>query len=278
MTKRFPMVVLGMALLLGLIAAPGSAERTPPGSFLVNRVTNAQDLSSQVTANKVVANRYSNFYKTSPVTVAERFEGLKYGTLSSNMRTRVHFIGKGGRIISEMRNFKAGYPVFFDSRGVPVLDARCGNPLTTELPAAPKQVAAAPAPAAPPAAPESAAVGQGAEVPEELMIAEAAPLELPSADPVISQVLAQPVEILVPEIVSPIVEAATPPAVGSPAEIIATASGGGLGWLGLLAIPAVIVATDSGTSGEVIPEPGAVTVLATGLAGMAVMFRRTKRS
>lgn len=277
MTKRLPITLFGMALLLGMFATPGSAERTPPGSFLVTRVTNAQQLSAQVTANKVVANRYSTFYKASPMIVAERFEGLQYGTLGSNMRTRVHFIGKGGRIISEMRNFKAGYPVFFDSRGVPVLDARCGNPLTTELPAAPKQVAAAPAPATAPPAPESAAVGQGAEVPEELMIAEAAPLELPTADPVISQVLAQPVEILAPEIVSPIVEAAAPAAVGGPVEAIVAASSGGIGWLGLLAIPAAIVVT-SGGSGEVIPEPGALTVLATGVAGMAFMMKRPRRS
>lgn len=268
--------VLLMAALIGaslvLSAAPGFAERTPPGSFLRDIEQNGPGLAEQVRDVNYVGNRYANFYGLSASEVAQRFSHLQYRPLNQDHRVRVWFVGRGNRIISEMRTFKAGTPVFVTADGQLVLDGRCGNPLSQNLP---RVVAQKPAPAPTVAAnPEASApttMAQTAEMPAEVTLAQATPVE---PEPVITQVLAQPTEVIISESVTPVVTATATEAVEAVPPVI-SGGGGGFSPLALLAIPAVALAAGGGGGNEVIPEPASLVALATGLTAFGgVMFRR----
>lgn len=270
-------IAAGLAVLLA--AVPASAERTPPGSFLRDRVDSPQALSAQVKNVGYVGQRYASFYGLKVDEVARRFAALEYRHLRNDLRTRVWFVGKGNRIISEMRTFKAGTPMFFTKTGQPVLDGRCGNPVRSDLPQA---VAQQPAPQVT-SVPEMQVTAQGAGAEAaEVALTEALPLQ---PEPVITQVLAQPAEIIVPPaevlisetVVPTVTEAVVAPAVQSlPA---AAAGGASLGPLGLLAIPVIAIAAGGGGGGgtAIIPEPGSLIALGSGLIAFSGVLLRARR-
>ncbi len=263
----------GLAVLLASV--PALAERTPPGSFLRDRVDSAQALSAQVRNVSYVGQRYASFYGLKADEVARRFAALEYRHLQNDLRTRVWFVGKGNRILSEMRTFKAGTPMFFTKTGQPVLDGRCGNPLRQDLPQA---VAQQPAPQTT-SVPEARVTAQAAgEEAAEVVLTEALPVQ---PEPVITQVLAQPAEIIVPPtevlitetVVPTVTEAVVTPAVQS---IPAAAAGGSLNPLGLLLVPAIALAAGGGSS-YVIPEPGSLIALGSGLIAFSGVLMRARR-
>ncbi|MEJ5297457.1 MAG: PEP-CTERM sorting domain-containing protein [Armatimonadota bacterium] len=269
-------IVAGLAVLLASL--PASAERTPPGSFLRDRVDSAQALSAQVKSVNYVGQRYANFYGLKADEVARRFAALEYRHLQNDLRTRVWFVGKGNRILSEVRTFKAGTPMFFTKTGQPVLDGRCGNPLRADLPQA---VAQQPAPQTT-SVPEAQVAAQGGSgEAAEVALTEALPVQ---PEPVITQVLAQPAEIIVPPsevlitetVVPTVTEAMVAPAVESiPAA--AAAGGSSLGPLGLLAIPVIAIAAGGGGNSYVIPEPGSLIALGSGLIAFSGVLLRARR-
>lgn len=260
------------AVSLVLTATPGFAERTPPGSFLRDRVTSPQALSSQIGSVNYVAQRYATHYGLKADEVARRFATLEYRMLSKDIRTQVWFIGKGNRIISEMRTFKAGTPMFFTASGQPVLDARCGNPLSRSVP---RVVAQQPAPQTM-SSPESTVAAQVTEVPAEVTLAQAVPVQ---PEPVITQVLAQPTEVIAAETVVPTVSQAVTTTVVE--NVPVATAGGGIGAAGgLLALPLIALAAGGGGGGgtPIVPEPGTLVTLAGGLAAMGGTWLRSRKS
>ncbi|MCC6485782.1 MAG: PEP-CTERM sorting domain-containing protein [Armatimonadetes bacterium] len=138
-------LLIALTATLALAPSISRAERTPPGAFLRYRVQSAADASRQVVEDKTVAARYSEFYKSSPRQVSDAFADFRLVQLSKEWHGRVYFLGRGNRVISEMRTLNKGRWVYVDWKNNPVLDAACGNPLTTSLPRKPRQVLAPPA-------------------------------------------------------------------------------------------------------------------------------------
>lgn len=255
-------------LLIALTAAiflaplPGKAERTPPGAFLRYRVKTSTDASRQVIEDKTVANRYSAFFKTSPGKVADSFADLRLERLSHDWRGRVYFRGRGDRVISEVRTLKAGYWVYVDWKGRPVLDAGCGNPLTTSLPSRPPKELPPPVSSNPlMMVPQGGGPEFAAAAPMPVFTTELAPLTLLPE----TQVSA----------LAPVVYASRG---GFPLPLLIPLlfTGGGGGGGNTPPPPVIDGGGGGGDNPPPVPEPASMVMTAMGLAAAAKMRRRAR--
>ncbi len=275
--RNFCLWAAALAVLTGIAASPSRAERTLPGSFLKWRVSSPSELSKQVKDSAEVGRRYQTYYNEDASTISARFSTLHVMPLSKDLTTRVHYIGDSGKISSRMKTFPAGSLVFADSDNKPVLDYKCGNPMSSELPAA-EEIMSKKAPEAGGELPMS---GQGAQIPPDVQMTEvASATTVPSAEPVFTEVLAQPTEVFTgAATLGP--TAATTATTAVEAAPIAVAAGGGGGPLGVLAaVPLLLLGGGGGGgggTGPVVPEPSTVLTLAAGLSAYAGLAIRRKR-
>ncbi|MHB9038238.1 MAG: hypothetical protein ACYC64_16400 [Armatimonadota bacterium] len=202
-------VVLLTANFVAYCSEAYAAQRADPGSFLVYKADSVGAFVNEIQANKTVTARYARHYGTSPDKLGTYFlENLQIKTLQKPYRTTVYYISKGNVIKQKVRVLKAGSRVFVGPDGLPLLEWRCGNPLGTKLPPAPKRLTKAktnPAPDTGSPAPDWAVApapvleiaAQAAEaLPQAVPIAATPALALQNAVPAIGGAFAVPPSLL----------------------------------------------------------------------------------
>lgn len=128
------------ALLVGLFAASsaygaGARQITTRGSFLKYRANSAQELAKMVERDSQLGSRYaSHFNRTKQGLVGYFGDYLKLVRLKKATTTNVYYY-RNGKIASNKRVMPAGTLVFATLNNKPILDWRCGNPLSASLPA-----------------------------------------------------------------------------------------------------------------------------------------------
>ncbi|MDH7601279.1 MAG: hypothetical protein QHI38_03940 [Armatimonadota bacterium] len=129
---------LTMVLTLAVAASSSASARKPPrpGSFVKYAADTVEELVKQVSQEKVVGRRYSQFFKVSQEHVIQYFrENLQVIKLAKPVKVRMHFVSKTGAILCRNCWLSANHKVFANRSGEPVLDIGCGNPITETLPA-----------------------------------------------------------------------------------------------------------------------------------------------
>ncbi|MEN6356023.1 MAG: PEP-CTERM sorting domain-containing protein [Armatimonadota bacterium] len=252
--KRTKTIVIALILTLSaavLGTAAVAATRTDPGSFLVYKADSVDSFVKQILSNKRVAARYARHYGISPDKLGKYFfENISIKTLDKPYVTTVYFISNGNVIKQKQRVLKTGSKVFVGPNGRPLLEWRCGNPLGTKLPPAPKPVAkntGSPAPdwAVAPAPTLEVAAAAAEALPQAVPIAAAPTLALQNA----------------------IVPAAGGFAFSQPLMLL----GGALPML----IGGVAVRNNNSTTPPV-PEPASIVTLLVGASGIILRAKRKK--
>lgn len=245
-------------LLLALPTIVFSAKvKMLPGSFLKEPAYTPQDLSRMIQQDKVVALRYSKHFGMSPEELAKYVETYTSAkNLTHSHRYVVFYIGKNGKITSRARLIKAGTRVLINWKGEPIMDLRCGNPFTKELP---KRPAVAQKPQPPPATAQPVASQPVAQV-------EPAQPETVTAVPVETKVLDVPPAELPPPIPPQVITETKVTSFILPALV-------GAGAIGAL--------SGGGGSSPVVPEPTSLVVLGLGtvsaLYATRAMIHKSKR-
>jgi hypothetical protein len=239
-------------LLLMPSAVLAAKTSMPPGSFLTKPVATVADLAAVVRNDKLVGQRYSKHFGMQPEVLARYFEeNLSVSSLSKKTTYTVYFIAKDGRIVSHRKTLRAGTKVFVNWNGEPVIDVKCGNPLTKTLVAKPVVKIDVP-------------IIQIAEPVVELLPStpEETKLEQPVAEPV--QITQEEPKMMVAA--EPPTELTSPVTRVAPLQYLLVP--GLLGAVGLLG-------GGGGGGGEPIPEPSSLLVL--GFTCMGVLVRCFKR-
>lgn len=247
--KRYGSLTMVLCLLL-CATAFAYAARPAPGSYFTKAVSNVDDVCRLIKQDPKVAARFTKHFGMSTDEVCAYFrDNLRLTKLPKGARYMEYFIDVRGRMVSHFKYVEAGVPVLATELGIPVLDMRCGNPMTKQLPkpiakAVPKvivkvapQVQETPPP--PPPAPVA---------PEPVVTPPPAPVE---TEPV-TQVLAQgPQEFTF-----------SPVTVGAGVLALLPLLGGG--------------AVTGENQVTPVPEPSSMVVLLSGITGLAVCRRRRR--
>lgn len=270
-----------VVLTAALVTAACSAERTPPGSYLVYRVSTVSELRSEIAKNSLVRARYAKHFGVSPSELNAFFATeVQLVALKSPVRTQCWYVNKSGGLSAKSKLLPTGTMVFATRDGQPLLSWSCGNPLSAKLPQ--KKMAKAQQKLAKPETKVMASTNEvvnGQPKPVETKVANSlevitnAAITAPPAPAVVS---------IAPVEAAPALATIAAPAV-SVAPAIAAASGLGFGWLGALgAAGGAAAALSNGGGGHrspVVPEPSSFVLVATALCGMPVFygFRLRKR-
>jgi len=255
------LIVLSLFLPTAVHAAKASV---PPGSFLTKPVNSPSDLANLVRHDKVVASRYSKHYGMKSTELAEYFQkNFKMSVLKKTGKYTWYYIGKNERIMRHTKQLKAGTKVFVTFNGQPVMDVKCGNPMTKTLPKPPiavkslkQTIAEQPKPPAPPPTPAPTT---------ETVLTQAVLPPDPATAPVQMEVLAEPP-----------IELPPPPEVVPPPVPVILAEKSKSSFLPLLGLGAVGALAGGGGGGggggmpPVVPEPSSLLVL--GMGGSCVLL------
>lgn len=242
------MLIIALALAIAVFATEAGASRAAPGAFILEKADTVQALVSQISSNKSISALYVKHYGMSEDKIISYFqENLKLITLKSPMRVTTYFISKDKRILSKKRLLPAGTKVFATPSGEPVLEWRCGNPVSKQLPVVEK-------PKAEPAT----------------LVASNPPIEIGALPDALISSVETPVLIPAASTIEPAVQAAiaTPPIIASP----------NLNALKVL-VPALLgaVAVRSSNPTPEVPEPMSILTLIAGAGGVMFQYRRRNR-
>lgn len=245
--RRYNQLCLCMLLLLLTTASLFAKTSMPVGSFLTKPVTSGAELAKLVREDKLVGLRYSKHFGMEPSVLAAYFEeNLTVSTLSKSTTYTVYFIAKNGNIIAHKKHLKAGTSIFLNWNGQPILDLKCGNPLTKSLPTKPVVRVDTP----------------------PIQITEPAVALLPS-NPVVEPPLTPEIAPTLEEEPTVMV-AAEPPVELTPITRVAP--------LQYLLVPSLLGAIGmlggGGGGGTVVPEPSSLLVLGIGGASMLITYRK----
>lgn len=132
-------VLLSLCILISCISAANAAKaRTAPGSFLSKPAGDVNAMCANIRQDKKVAARFSKHYGMPAASVIEYYQqNLKISTIKKSQRYSEYFIATTGRIQVRKKMLPAGTKVYVTFNGQPIIDLKCGNPLTKTLPKPP---------------------------------------------------------------------------------------------------------------------------------------------
>ena len=127
---------LVLCLSLCCIAGANAARlRTPPGAFLTKPVSDINGLCQLIQQDKVVAARFSkHFGITASQFVSYLRQNAKVSVLTGARRYPEYFISNSGRVQPHTKYLTKGARLIVAFDGAPIMDLRCGNPMTKKLP------------------------------------------------------------------------------------------------------------------------------------------------
>jgi len=286
--SRIIYAAIMVALTLSSAAHGAQQQATTQGSFLGYRANSAAELAAMVKRDPKLAARYANHFGTTSGHLATYFRNrLTLIRLKQSQTAVMYYFGPDGKVVRSKRVMPAGTLVFATRSGTPVLDWRCGNPMTNALPEEkpvekykPAVTMEKPAPepkvAVAPSVTETVVEKVLEQPPAELVTVAALPptaLSTPPPAPTLSAVL------------PPVLEAAAAPAVTAVGAVPAVAlSSGGLGWLLPLAAVGAVGAIGGAGGREdnpppppPVPEPNVIAPLSAGILATCAAVGRTRR-
>ncbi|MEN6520600.1 MAG: hypothetical protein ABFD46_05550 [Armatimonadota bacterium] len=250
MNRAFILVIV-LAVAVAVFATEASASRAAPGAFILDKADTVQALVDQISSNKTVSALYVKHYGMSEAKIINYFEqNLRLITLKKPLTVTTYFVSKNNRILSKQRLLPAGTKVFATPSGEPVLEWRCGNPISKQLPFV-----------------------EIAEKPKSptTLVASNPPIEIGTLpDALITSVETTPVLIPAASTIAPALQAAIePPVIASPSlsamKVLVPA---------LLGAVAVRASNDTPSS---VPEPMSILTLMAGTGGVLLQYRRKNR-
>lgn len=124
-------MVLSPLLLAAFgLAVPITALARPDlNAFLNKKATTVKALVEQVRSDAEVLDRYQRHFAMSKSEVMAYLSSLQPGRMDNERVYTIYSVPPGGQIKMRYAKVRAGTPVFTDFAGVPVLIAKCGNPL-----------------------------------------------------------------------------------------------------------------------------------------------------
>jgi hypothetical protein len=252
---------------LGTLASQASADvRASQDAFLKYRAETVDALVKQIQSEPAVQARFVKHFRMDAGKLIEYFKkNLVVQNLPSAQKMIVYGCNSRGVIYPRRLTIRKGYPMFCLRDGTPILKARCGNPVSTDLPA----VAVAEAPEAP---------VKETPVKVEEPVKEPEKVEVPA---IVPEVAETPPE----EITPPVVESVEPiqpvaPETGDQSLLIPPIPSGGGGSPLLFLLPIIPLAGGGGGGGKppVIPEPSSLAQLALmGTALVSFAFAKARR-
>lgn len=292
--KRLLTILVLAALVIVSYAdyAVAQEERAGRGAFLYNKVDSVSALTSQLSSNSKVADRYAKHFGTSKDNVIKYFkENLQLITLNKARQSTVYFIGRNGSIMSGKRLLPAGTRVFATKDGIPVLEWRCGNPLVKALPTVkspkPTTQASKPDTQSKPVVQVNEQVDPNPVIDQPTVQVASSTQQVIEQPPITTSVLGAveetPVSVVAPIVssVEPVVEAAAAaPITAVPPSVVAS-SGSPFPWIVPLLIGGGVgLLNDDDNKPSppvVVPEPMTITVLCSALAATGMGLRRRSK-
>ncbi len=231
-------------LLCAVVFAQAANTRPAPGSYFSKPVSNVDELCRHIQQDPKVGDRFTKHFGMSVSALCTYFkENLKLSTLPKSGRYTEYFVDVHGRMVSHVKYVNRGVPVLVAQDGTPIIDMRCGNPMTKRLPKP---------------------------------IAKAQPKIVVKVEP---QIQETPKPVLEPVVTPPPpppvqVEPVTQVLAQSPQEIsFSPITVVGAGVLALLPLVGGGAVTGENNV-PAVPEPSGMVVLLSGISGLAVIRRR----
>jgi len=245
--------LIGMSLLICVLGAcmvsAQAANRMPYGAFLTRPVSDINDLASHIREDRVVAQRFADFYGVSNDALADYIEkNGKTVTLTKSGSYLEYFLDAQGKVRKHNKLLRPGVKILAVNN-VYVMDMRCGNPMVRTLPQVVEEVK--PIIQETPPAPVEAPPVEAIEIPQLLPEPELPPP--PAPEPVVEVIPETPMEY--------------PTAMVSP----------GIQEFALLLPGLFALGTLSGGGNEPVPEPTGFMVLGLGGAGFVLTCSRKLR-
>lgn len=238
-------------LLCVLPTAHAAAYKMPPGSYLTRPVSSVEDLCSLIRTDPKVAIRFTRHYRMTTSELVTYFkENTKFATLPITGRHIEYFIDVHGRMASHIKLVNGGVPVLVTLDDTPIMDLRCGNPMSKNLP---KPMAKAkPTIKVAPAQQETPQPPAVVAPPPPPVVAQVPPAPTVQPEPV-TQVLAQ-----------------------KPQEITFSPANIGKGVIALLPLLGAGAVKGHDHAPTPVPEPSSMVVLLSGASGLLVFRRRSR--
>ena len=129
-------LALILCLLLSCVVVADAAKlRTPPGSFLTKPVSDINGLCQLIQQDKVTAARLTkHFGMSTGQLVSYLRENAKISVLTGARRYPEYFVSTSGRVQVHTKYLTKGARLIVAFDGAPIMDLRCGNPMTKKLP------------------------------------------------------------------------------------------------------------------------------------------------
>ncbi len=247
-------VIILLCVLAAFIVPVQAAPYIPHCSYLTRSATSAHDFAQMLRQDPVVAQRFANHYGMSNDAIADYIEkNGKVVTIQRPTTFTEYYIDSLGHTHKHQKTLRPGDRIIV-IRGMPVLDMRCGNPMSKRLPPvpAPRPIAKA-KPAPKPAAP-----------PPQVQITEQPPPAAPLAPP--------------PPVVVPPAPAAPPPV--QPAPVVHRRVTPFPWWIALGGVPFIhgpehkVPPPPPPPPGPKVPESSALMLGVGGIGFVLAAFRR----
>lgn len=151
-----------LCVLACIVPAQAATPYMPHCSFLMKSATSAHEVANTIRTNRVVAQRFANHYGINNDAIADYIDrNGKVVTVTQPTVFTEYYVDSMGHTHKHQKRVQAGTKILV-VQGKPIMDLRCGNPLTKALPyvAPPRPIAKVPPakPLAPPPPPEVAVV------------------------------------------------------------------------------------------------------------------------
>ncbi|MEN6370557.1 MAG: DUF6777 domain-containing protein [Armatimonadota bacterium] len=251
MNRAFILVIV-LAVAVAVFATEASASRAAPGAFILEKADTVQALVDQIASNKAVSSLYVKHYGMSEDRIIKYFEqNLRLVTLKKPIKVTTYFVSRNNRILSKQRLIPAGTKVFATPSGEPVLEWRCGNPISKQLPFV-----------------------ETAENPKSptTLVASNPPIEIGTLpDALVTSVETTPVLVPAASTIAPAMQAAIEP------QVIASPNLSAMKVLVPALLGAVAVRSSNNNTSPEVPEPMSILTLMAGAGGVLLQYKKKNR-